>query len=73
MNFYRNLPFEQRFTQRLVDQFNADERLWDDLEPLRRARRRLDPRLSKRKLKELDLADFARRQAAAECVGQWVE
>jgi hypothetical protein len=28
MNPYYNLPFEQRMTQRFVDQFNADERLW---------------------------------------------
>jgi hypothetical protein len=28
MNPFYNLPAEQRFTQRLVDQFNADERHW---------------------------------------------
>ena len=33
MNPYYNLPPEQRATQQLVDQFNADERLWRKLEP----------------------------------------
>ena len=46
MNPYYNLPPEQRTTQRLVDQFNADKRLWKKLEPKRRARHkvRLRPR-----------------------------
>jgi len=30
MNPYYNLPPEQRLTQRLVDQFNTDERLWEE-------------------------------------------
>src|SRR5437660_1292747 len=51
MNPYYNLPPEQRFTQRLVDQFNADARLWKKLEPRRKARRKLRPRLSKKELK----------------------
>ena len=46
MNPYYNLPPEQRRTQRLVDQFNADEKLWKKLEPKRRARRKLRPRRS---------------------------
>ena len=33
MNPYYNLPPEQRRTQRLVDQFNTDEKLWKKLEP----------------------------------------
>ena len=73
MNLYHNLPPEQGSTQRLVDQFNADERLWKELEPRRRARRKLRPRLSKKKLKELDLAEFARKRPPLECDGQWVE
>lgn len=28
MNFYHNIPPQQRFTQRLVDQFNDDEAFW---------------------------------------------
>src|ERR1035437_481156 len=42
-------------TQRLVDQFNADECLCKKLEPKRRARRKLRPRPSRRGLKKLDL------------------
>ena len=30
--FYPNLPSGQRLTQWLVDQFNADERRWRDLQ-----------------------------------------
>ena len=52
MNPYSNLPPEQRATQRLVDQFNADERLWKKLEPKRAARRKSRPRLPPGKLKK---------------------
>ena len=70
MNPYYNLPPEQRLTQSLVDQFNADERLWKKLDPLRRARRKLRPGLSKKKLKKLDLAVFAKTRPPQDCVGQ---
>ena len=60
-------------TQRLVDQFNADERLWKKLEPRRRLRRKLRPRLSKEKLEKLDLAEFAKARPPLECVGQWIK
>ena len=74
MNPYYNLPPEQRPTQRLVDQFNADERLWKNLAPRRRLRRKLLRRvLSRKKLKELDLREFARKRPPAECVGQWID
>jgi len=74
MNPYYNLPPEQRFTQRLVDQFNADEPLWKKLEPRRRARRKLLRRfLSRKELKKLDLRQFARERPPLECVGQWVK
>ena len=33
VNPYYNLPPEQRETQRFVDKFNADERLWKKLAP----------------------------------------
>lgn len=46
MNPYYNLTPKQRFTQRLVDQFNADEHLWKKLAPRRRLRRNLRPRLA---------------------------
>jgi hypothetical protein len=74
MNSYYNLAPEQRFTQRLVDQFNADERLWKKLEPRRRARRKLLRWfLSPEKLKKLDLLEFARERPPLECVGQWLK
>ena len=73
MNPYYHLPPEQRPTQRLVDQFNADERLWKKLEPRRRARRKLRPRLSKKKLKKLDLLEFAKARPPQDCIGQWID
>ena len=65
------LPDNRQFTQRLADQFNADERVWERLEPLRRLRRALCPRMSRRKRKKQDLADFARFQPPKDCVAQW--
>lgn len=73
MNPYYNLPPEQRMTQRLVDQFNSDEQLWKKLEPRRRARRKLRPRLSKKNLKKLDLAEFAKARLPQECIAQWTK
>jgi hypothetical protein len=70
VNPYYNLPSEQGGTQRLVDQFNADERPWRKLEPRRRARRKLRPRLSRKKLKKLDLQEFAKARPPQDCVGQ---
>ncbi len=52
MNPDYNLPPEQRLTHRLVDQFNAAERLWRKLEPRRRARRKLLSHLSEKQLKK---------------------
>jgi hypothetical protein len=71
LNPYYNLPPEQRMTQRLVDQFNADERLWKKLEPKRRARRKVRPRLSRKKLKRLDLLEFAKARPPQDGIGQW--
>lgn len=65
----RNLPSAQQSVQMLADQFNADERLWESLEPLRVLRRKLHPRMKASKLKELDLRDFAKAQAPKDCVG----
>jgi hypothetical protein len=73
MNPYYNLPPEQQRTQRLVDKFNADEQVWRKLEPRRRTRRKLRPRLSKKKLKKLDLQEFAKNRPQQECVGEWIE
>src|SRR5947208_405472 len=73
MNPYYNLPPEQRRTQRLVDQFNADEKLWKKLEPKRRARRKLRPRRSRKELKKIDLFEFAKARPPQDCIGEWVE
>ena len=73
MNPYYNLPPEQRPAQRLVDQFNADERLWKKLEPRRRAQRKLRPRRSRKKLKKIDLLEFARARPPQDCIGEWIE
>ena len=73
MNPYYNMPPEQRATQHLVDQFNADERLWKKLEPKRRLRRKLRPRRSKKTLKMRDLAEFAEARPPHDCIGHPME
>jgi hypothetical protein len=70
MNPYYNLPPDQRPTQRLVDQFNAHERLWKKLEPKRGARRKLRPRLSRKQLKGLALLEFAKARPPQDALGQ---
>jgi hypothetical protein len=72
VNPYYNLPPEQRAVQRLAEQFSADERLWKKLEPRRRARWKLRPRRSHKKLKELDLQEFAKARPPQDCIGQCV-
>jgi hypothetical protein len=73
MEPYANLPPEQRPTQRLVDQFNADEQLWKKLEPKRDARRKIRPRLSRGKLKKLALPEFAQASPPSDCIGQAIQ
>lgn len=65
-----NLPANQRFTQRLADQSNADERLWERLAPLRRLRRLLHPGNDPETQKQQDLADFALAQPPKDCIGR---
>ena len=72
MTPYYNLPREQRPIQRLVDQYNADAGLWRKLAPRRKARRKLRPRLSKKKLKKLDLAEFGKARPPQDAIGQWI-
>ena len=73
MSPYYNLPSEQRLAQRLIDQFNADERLWEKLEPRRRARRKLLRKvLPAKELKKLDLLEFANAHPPLDCIGQWI-
>jgi hypothetical protein len=73
VNPFYNLPPEQRATQRLVEQFNADERLWKKLEPRRRARRKLLRFLSRKELKKRDLLEFATARSPRDCIGQWIK
>ena len=65
----RGLPASQQFVQRLADQFNSEEQLWESLESLRRLRRKLHPRMKARKRKALDLLDFAKAQPPRDCIG----
>ena len=62
MDPYYNLPSHQEAGQRLIDQFNAAERLWESLEWKRRLRRAIHPKLSKKKQQSFDLLDFERAQ-----------
>jgi hypothetical protein len=70
MNLYYNLPPQQRWIQKLVAQFNADERLWRSLDGRRRLRRKLYPRLSAKRRKQLDLLDFAKTRPPQDCTGE---
>ena len=64
-----NLPAGQQFTQRMVDEFNADESLWESLALRRKLRKLLHPKMSRRKRQQLDLAEFARHQPPKDCIG----
>ena len=66
MDPYYNLPLHQRAGQRLIDQFNAAEHLWESLEWKRRLRCVIHPKLSKKKHQSLDLLDFERAQSFKE-------
>lgn len=70
---YNNLPSQQHQVQRLVDQFNADERLWRTLEGKRKRRRELGTRLSKKRHKQLDLLEFAKARPPQDCIGDTEE
>ncbi|MBI2088120.1 MAG: hypothetical protein HYT78_05165 [Deltaproteobacteria bacterium] len=73
MNPYGNLRRSQRHVQRLVAEFNADERLWRYLEGKRRLRRRLYPRMSAKLRKQLDLLEFTAARPLQDCVGRFWE
>ncbi len=66
-----NLPAGQQFIQRMVDEFNAEERLWKSLALRRKLRKILHPKISRRKRQQLDLAEFASRQPLKDCIGFW--
>ena len=65
----RNLPVRQQLTQRIADEFNADESLWESLAPLRKLRKLLYPKMGRRERQRLDLAEFARHQPPKDCIG----
>ena len=69
MNFYSNLPLEQRRAGQLVAEFNADEQLWRSLEGNRRLRRRCFRQVSAKQRKELDLIEFAATRPLQDCIG----
>lgn len=69
MNPYYNLPLEQRRVQRLVAQFNADERLWRSLARNRRQRRKLFPFMPVKLQKQLDLLEFTVTRPPEDCIG----
>ena len=71
MTPHDNLPPRQRPIQRLVDQFNADERLWRSLAKERRERRTGQQRLSTKQHRLLDLLEFAKARPLQDCVGTW--
>ena len=70
MNPYYNLPPGQRWIQKLVAQFNADELLWRSLEGKRLLRRMLHPRIRAKRRKLLNLLDFAKARPPQDCIGE---
>jgi hypothetical protein len=73
MNLSYNLPPEQRWIQKLVAQFNADEQFWRSLERKRMLRRKRHPRVSARCHEVLDLLEFARTRPARDCIGEEIQ
>jgi hypothetical protein len=69
MNPFHNLPPHQRASQRMVDQWNADEALWRRLAPRRRLRRKKLRGLTRRQLRDLDSREHARQRPPDDCIG----
>ena len=69
MKFYNNVPSQQRLTQRLVDEFNADEQMWQSLEWERVQHRWLQPHLSAKRHRLLDLLEFDKARPPQDCIG----
>jgi hypothetical protein len=72
MNAHPNIPAAQHRVQSLVDKFNADERVWERLQPRRLTRRKLLRGASKKKLRELDLREYAKARPPEDCIGNMV-
>ena len=67
---YNNLPVEQHQVQRLVDEYNADEQLWQSLAWERVHRLWLQPHLSAKQHRLLDLLEFAKARPSQDCIGK---
>ena len=65
---YCNLFQQQWYTQNLVDAFNANEALWDELEARRILRRTLYS-LTEEEYKVLDLLEFEAMRRPDDCIG----
>ncbi len=68
MNFYRNIPCNQRFAQKLIDNFNEDEILWNRLE-VRRKDRRKKLNISEMLQRALDILEFESKRHPDDCIG----
>jgi hypothetical protein len=65
---YYNLFQKQRYTQSLIDAFNADEAMWYELEARRKLRRTLCS-LTEEGYKALDLLEFEAMRPQDDCIG----
>lgn len=70
MSSCSNLPHPQHAVQRLVDRWNADERLWRNLDLRRRLRRATGLKLTAKQREELDLREFAMAKPPMDCIGE---
>lgn len=68
MNYYINIPDNQRFIQNSADVFNSDEILWNKLE-MSRKRRRKKTNISEEHHKILDILEFEARRPPDDCIG----
>jgi hypothetical protein len=66
---YCSLFHQQWYTQNLVDTFNADEALWDELKARRKLRRTLCS-LTEEEYKALDLLEFEAMHPPDDCIGK---
>jgi len=70
MNRHSQLPPEQQRVQKLVDQWNADERHWRSLRGRRLLRRLTRKGLTADQHRVLDQREFARTRTPVDCIGE---